>query len=178
MEFHCPLVVRLWWSFVLLSVVAMLCCASGTTVHVVGYSARWDVPQNGNTSFYQEWANSRSFCVGDILSFNFTTGHDVAQVRKAEYDACTAKNPISPVLGNGPVDVNLTASGEHYFLCSIGRHCSLGQHVSISVSPAPGEGPMIARPTPPPSSPASTHSFSEARVFAFILLSFLVYLST
>lgn len=54
-------------SFVIvLGVIAVLQCAEAQTVHVVGDSLGWAVPQAG-ASAYQTWADNNKFVVGDIL---------------------------------------------------------------------------------------------------------------
>lgn len=41
--------------------------AAQTTVHIVGDGAGWVIPQGG-AAFYYNWAASKEFVVGDILS--------------------------------------------------------------------------------------------------------------
>jgi hypothetical protein len=45
----------------------LLQCAAAQTVHVVGDSSGWVVPQGGAAT-YQTWADNNEFVVGDILS--------------------------------------------------------------------------------------------------------------
>jgi hypothetical protein len=54
---------------VVLGVVAgvLLQCTAAETVHVVGDSTGWTIPQGGAQA-YQTWAASKQFLVGDILS--------------------------------------------------------------------------------------------------------------
>ncbi|MCD9645820.1 hypothetical protein HAX54_035116, partial [Datura stramonium] len=47
--------------------------------HVVGDALAWTVP-SGGAAAYSAWAARKTFAVGDILVFNFTTGsHSVAE---------------------------------------------------------------------------------------------------
>ena len=47
----------------------LLQCAAAQTVHVVGDSSGWVVPQGqGGAATYQTWADNNKFVVGDILS--------------------------------------------------------------------------------------------------------------
>ncbi|XP_038899950.1 cucumber peeling cupredoxin-like [Benincasa hispida] len=127
------------------------------TVHVVGDTVGWTVPP-GNT-FYSDWADENTFVVGDSLSFKFPTGaHDVLKVTKESFEACSSDKGIGNVLTTGPATVKLDTAGMHYFICTVGKHCSGGQKLSISVSAASG-GAMspssLATPTPA-NSPSSS----------------------
>ncbi|KAI5337351.1 hypothetical protein L3X38_016622 [Prunus dulcis] len=54
-------------------------CVAAQTVHVVGDSLGWTIPQSGQQ--YVTWASANKFAVGDFLIFNFATNaHDVQQV--------------------------------------------------------------------------------------------------
>ena len=124
-----------------------------------------------------------------FAEFNFTTGaHDVAEVTKAAFTACNGTNPISHET-EGPADIDLETAGEHYFICTVGSHCSLGQKLAINVttnsstspttppsssttptSPSPSGGPSQSpsgSTTPP--SPGSAPSFSVAGLSATLL---------
>lgn len=47
--------------------VVLLQCATAQTVHVVGDNIGWNIPAGGAQA-YTNWANSKNFVVGDILS--------------------------------------------------------------------------------------------------------------
>ncbi|KAF3437712.1 hypothetical protein FNV43_RR20468 [Rhamnella rubrinervis] len=124
--------------------------AYAQTVHVVGDSSGWIVPRT-SASLYQDWASSNKFVVGDILTFNFVTNeHDVLQVPKASYDGCSSANPIGQMITTGPANVTLDSAGDHFYICTIGRHCLGGQKLSITVSAAPGASPPSSNTPPPP----------------------------
>ncbi|XP_057969638.1 cucumber peeling cupredoxin-like [Malania oleifera] len=128
--------------------------AEAQTVHVVGDSLGWDVPQNGATA-YTNWASTRKFTVRDILTFNFTTNqHDVQEVAKASYDACTSSNAIGNLITTGPANVTLSTAGEHYYICTIGQHCQRGQKLTVNVLAADGT-PSPASSPPPSTTPAT-----------------------
>ncbi|KAF7135814.1 hypothetical protein RHSIM_Rhsim08G0213300 [Rhododendron simsii] len=142
----------------------MLQCAAAQTAHVVGDSSGWIVPPNGAQA-YVSWASNKTFVVGDTLIFNFATNaHDVLQVTKDSYDACTDTNPIGNPITTGPANITLTTAGDHYYICTYGRHCASGQKLAITVSATgtPGAAPppstTAAPPPPPPSTPSPTSS--------------------
>ncbi|GMY34043.1 cucumber peeling cupredoxin-like [Fagus crenata] len=148
---------------VVLGVVAgvLLQCTAAETVHVVGDSTGWTIPQGGAQA-YQTWAASKQFLVGDILTFNFTTNtHDVLKVPKESYDACTTANPIGSTITTGPANVTLDAAGNHYYICTFGSHCQSGQKLAITVSGSPGATPPTTAPpstNTPPTTPAPKSS--------------------
>ncbi|XP_047312483.1 umecyanin-like [Impatiens glandulifera] len=125
----------------------MMQYAEAQTTNVVGDNTGWVVPPTIDT--YSTWASGKTFAVGDILTFNFRTGeHDVLQVPKASYDACTSDNPIGGMITTGPANITLTTGGDAYFICTIGRHCQAGQKMAISVSGTPVPSPPTI-PSPP-----------------------------
>ncbi|KAI3524444.1 hypothetical protein L1887_03099 [Cichorium endivia] len=126
------------------------------TRHVVGDALGWTIPPNGAAA-YTTWASQQNFTVGDTLVFNFTTGmHNVAEVSQAAYGPCTTTNPIS-ITTSGPATLTLAAPGTHYYICTVGTHCQIGQKLTINVgaaAAAPTTPPPAATPTTPP--PAAT----------------------
>ncbi|KAK4404164.1 Stellacyanin [Sesamum angolense] len=167
-------------AFMTLALAAMLNSSSAQTTHVVGDSLGWLVPPGGEVA-YRTWAASRTFTVGDVLVFNFTTGiHDAAEVSKTSYDSCNSSSPIS-IYTNGPATITLSSAGEHHFICTFNRHCDLGQKLAINVSatstppapqpatpppaPTPETTPSPAVPTTPP--PAATPAPSPRAAMTF-----------
>ncbi|KAI3950915.1 hypothetical protein MKW92_042312 [Papaver armeniacum] len=143
---------------VLLIVVAatVFQCATAQTSHVVGDSVGWIIP--ASPSVYSDWASKQTFKVGDSLVFNFAAGlHTAAEVSKADYDSCNAAAaPIGSLLTASPATIRLATAGNHYYICTVGGHCSAGQKLSITVAsgsaaatpPAASPTPVAAAPTP------------------------------
>ncbi|KAI6681632.1 hypothetical protein NL676_035513 [Syzygium grande] len=106
--------------------------AAAATDYTVGDELGWTVPPN--ISYYQSWAASKNFTVGDRLFFNWTGNHTVAEVSKAEHDNCTQPGNFfsSPGLYLG-----FSNGGSHYYICTVDSHCKLGQKLSIIVAAAP-----------------------------------------
>ncbi|KAL7600303.1 hypothetical protein Lser_V15G23968 [Lactuca serriola] len=135
------------------------------TTYVVGDALGWNIPPNG-PSAYTTWASTQTFRVGDVLLFNFTTGfHNVAEVSQAAYGPCTTTNSIS-IAATGPARVTLNAPGTHYYICTVGTHCQIGQKLTINVSdvsatPAPTPTPANVIPTPA-SPPTATPTLTPA----------------
>ena len=135
--------------------------ATAQTVHVVGDNTGWTVPQDG-PAFYSGWAANKNFRVGDSLTFNFQTGsHDVLKVSKESFDRCNFTGDDDDIIRTGPTTVRLNETDMHYFICTIGTHCSLGQKLSINVVAATAGGPMSPSPPSsvfPPPSPSSSNA--------------------
>ncbi|OIT26497.1 PREDICTED: blue copper protein-like [Nicotiana attenuata] len=143
---------------------ALLHISMAQQTHVVGDALAWSVP-NGGAAAYTTWASRKTFAVGDILVFNFTTGlHSVAEVSKANFDSCNTANPIS-ISTNGPTNITLRSAGSHYYLCTLPSHCTLGQKLAINVSgsASPAPQPAAARPVIPPTvAPVTAPSVSPS----------------
>ncbi|ESW07749.1 hypothetical protein PHAVU_010G155900 [Phaseolus vulgaris] len=143
------------------------------SVFVVGDATGWTTPQDSST--YQSWASDNTFAVGDILIFNFqTTQHNVVQVSEESYTSCTSSNPIGTVYNTGPVNVTLNRTGQHYYICSIGQHCTRGQKLAINVL-ASAVPPSTATPPPPPPPPMSLASTFSPSPIPFIFICSLVF---
>ncbi|KAH7865190.1 hypothetical protein Vadar_003369 [Vaccinium darrowii] len=147
----------------------VLQCAAAQTMYVVGDSLGWTIPQNGEEASVS-WASNKTFMVGDVLIFNFVTNeqvtkdsYDALQVTKDSYDACTETNPIGSTITTGQASIALTTAGDHYYICTYGRHCQLGQKLTITVftSGTPGSAPPPTSTTAPPPPRSSVHAFSH-----------------
>ncbi|MCL7045589.1 hypothetical protein MKW94_030387 [Papaver nudicaule] len=145
----------------------------------------WIVPTTGNgDEVYRTWTAGKKFEVDDTLVFNFATGaHDVAKVSKEDFDSCTATNQNS-IIRQGPANITLTSSGQHYFICTFGQHCLGGQKLTINVtndsdteapsgSPTTTTPPMTTTPVTPPNSASHTATGSFALALLFISTIFL-----
>ncbi|RLN34296.1 umecyanin-like [Panicum miliaceum] len=132
--------------------------------HPVGGSGSWDA---SGTS-YNAWSAKQTFKQGDTVSFKFAPSHDVTEVTKAGYDACSGANPVKSYTG-GSASIKLTAPGRRYFICSVPGHCAAGMKLEVTVAaaavtaPAPGK-PHHKRsvaPTPAPAMAAPEPSSTD-----------------
>ncbi|KZV20058.1 blue copper protein-like [Dorcoceras hygrometricum] len=129
--------------------------ARAAVTYTVGDSLGWTVPPGGAIA-YQTWARGKSFLVGDTLVFNFTTNtHDVVEVTKTEFDSCNTAS--TAIITTGPARITLNSSGEHFYICTLPRHCSLGQKLAINVTAGGATvTPPISPSTPSGSPPSGT----------------------
>ncbi|KAL5547805.1 hypothetical protein UlMin_003036 [Ulmus minor] len=101
-------------------------------LYVVGDQSGWIIPTSHD--FYSEWAKSKTFHIGDQLSFNWAIGtHGVTNVTKFEHERCV-KSTKHDLSITSHVVVNLTFTGTHYFICTVRTHCEHGQKLTIDVT--------------------------------------------
>ncbi|KAL6647625.1 hypothetical protein ACP70R_015062 [Stipagrostis hirtigluma subsp. patula] len=136
--------------------------------HKVGGDGAWDASGSG----YDAWSKKETFKPGDTISFTYSPSHDVTEVDKAGYDACSGSKPVKSYTG-GATKVTLTAPGKRYFICAVPGHCAAGMKLEVTVAaaavtaPAPGKSKPHHRrsvaPTPAPAvSPAAAPSTGES----------------
>ncbi|KAK4359439.1 hypothetical protein RND71_021668 [Anisodus tanguticus] len=142
-----------------LAVAILLQVTTAQTEHVVGDDMGWTIPINGPTA-YTSWASDRTFKVGDTLVFKFTTNnHDVQEVSISSFKECSTDNAVGESITTGPANVTLESPGDHYYICTMGKHCKAGQKLAITVSgtDTPGANDLTSNTRaqnalPPPSS--------------------------
>ncbi|CAD6221778.1 unnamed protein product [Miscanthus lutarioriparius] len=142
------------------AVAALAVQLAAAAYHPVGGDGSWDASGNG----YDAWSAKQTFKQGDTLSFKFSSSHDVTEVTKAGYDACSGANPVKSYT-SGSATVKLSAPGKRYFICSIPGHCAAGMKLEVTVAAAAATAPAPAKttkprhkrsvaPTPAPAAPA------------------------
>ncbi|KAM0921779.1 hypothetical protein ACQ4PT_006702 [Festuca glaucescens] len=107
-------------------VVAIAAAALGTTAlgasYTVGAPAgSWDLWSN-----YTQWASNVRFQAGDQVVFKYPrAAHNVVEVSKADYDACSSSSPLASLQTGDDVAL-LPAAGSRYFVCGVPGHCDAG----------------------------------------------------
>ncbi|KAF0924529.1 hypothetical protein E2562_010174 [Oryza meyeriana var. granulata] len=135
-------------------VLAQAPAASATTYTVGAPEGLWDMETD-----YNEWVARRTFHPGDKLTFTYSRElHDVVEVTKAGYEACSNANNISAFRSGNDV-VALTAVGTRYFLCGLTGHCDSGMKIRIDVVATSASGP-VAGPSAAPLPSTSSSSAS------------------
>ncbi|KAL8240945.1 hypothetical protein R6Q59_014300 [Mikania micrantha] len=71
------------------------------------------------------WARDKRFVVGDVLIFQHSSSHSVAEVNRAGYQGCNTTNALQPS-SNGNTTFALTKPEDRYFVCSNRLHCYAG----------------------------------------------------
>src|SRR4051812_24422521 len=88
----------------------MLGTALGTRYTVGAPDGSWNLQTN-----YCQWASRIRFTTGHELQFQYSVSvHNVVEVNKAGYDACTGSSPMA-TFPTGNHIVPLTRAGTRYF---------------------------------------------------------------
>ncbi|KAK7369760.1 hypothetical protein VNO80_11804 [Phaseolus coccineus] len=113
----------------------LLVSVSCKNVYVVGDKLGWNIPSQ--KGFFDDWAKSKTFAVGDQLLFQYRPGlNTVVMVDKEDYDNCaTMRIKRTFIVGNSPV--TLEKPGDYYFFSSVGKHCENGLKLHITVTDQP-----------------------------------------
>lgn len=94
--------------------------------------------------------------------FTYPSSHDVVEVPKASYDACSPANALASYTG-GSTTVKLDAPGKHYFICGVPGHCAAGMKLEVTVAAATATKPRHkgAAPAAAPAMPPAVSSPTE-----------------
>lgn len=88
-------------------------------------------------------------CLSAVFEYSKNI-HNVLEVSKPDYDACTATSPMATYT-SGNDSIAMRTKGHRYFICGIPGHCSAGQRVDIQVSKPSSAAPSTSAPAYPPS---------------------------
>ncbi|XP_004486773.1 early nodulin-like protein 7 [Cicer arietinum] len=133
---------------VLCNCVLIFLAAVTTTVEAsrqfqVGDHLGWRVPDQNNTAFYTQWAQTNRFQIGDSLVFVYQND-SLLTVEKYDYFNCDTTEPIT-TFTNGKSTLNLDRSGAFYFISGTLDHCNHGQKLLVEVM-APHPIPALSPP--------------------------------
>ena len=131
--------------------VAALAQVAAAAVHPVGGNGQWDT-----SGSYNAWSAKQKFLPGDSIVFTYPSSHDVVEVSKAGYDACSPSNAVASYTG-GSTTVKLATAGKHYFICGVPGHCTAGMKLEVNVAAAaatPTGKPRGQRSVAPVAAPA------------------------
>ncbi|KQJ86405.1 stellacyanin [Brachypodium distachyon] len=132
---------------------AALGTALGATYTVGAPAGSWDLRTN-----YAQWTSTVKFRAGDQLVFKYSpAAHNVVEVSKADYDACSNSSPLASFQTGNDV-IPLPAAGSRYFICGVPGHCDGGMKIRVNVEAAasstgalpPAVSPRAAAPAMAP----------------------------
>ncbi|KAJ0772106.1 putative Phytocyanin domain, cupredoxin [Helianthus annuus] len=113
------------------------------TTYTVGDSMGWDISTDVDS-----WAKDKHFVVGDVLLFQYSSSHSVAEVNRDSYQGCNTTNVLQPSSSNGSTTFALTKPGDRYFVCGNRLHCYAGMKLHVVVDGKAAEGPIAPAPEP------------------------------
>ncbi|GMJ13670.1 hypothetical protein like AT5G07475 [Hibiscus trionum] len=157
--------------------------------YVVGDTSGWDISTD-----IDSWAAAKTFNVGDVLLFQYSSSHSVNEVTKESFETCNTTNSLT-TFSNGNTTVTLSSAGARYFVCGNRLHCLGGMKLQVNVEGdrasstvgAPEAQPQPRDTTPNPSSKnndpttviPSSDGFTNGGIGSLILiLAFLFMAST
>ncbi|XP_065025620.1 uclacyanin 1-like [Musa acuminata AAA Group] len=144
----------------IVTVAALLHVAIATRYTVGGPNGGWNTITD-----LQAWASTKRFAPGDSLIFTYTSSHDVLEVTKAAYDACSATTPMESHTG-GNTAIKLSAPGKRYFICGVPGHCAAGMKLDVDVISTAVGAPPPKHHYPPAAPKSTSHSPSEPPMVA------------
>ncbi|KAI3519611.1 hypothetical protein L1887_08825 [Cichorium endivia] len=126
--------------FLVLALLAILGYASTcrATTYTVGGTSGWDISTDVDS-----WAQDKHFVVGDVLNFQYSSSHSVAEVDRDRYEGCNTTNVLQPS-SNGNTTFALTKPGDRYFICGKQLHCYAGMKLHVVVEGKVAEVPAGA----------------------------------
>jgi hypothetical protein len=101
--------------------------------------------------------------VGDVLTFNWSGTHNVNihPNKDCEFSGSTSIAASS----GGAYTLTTLDKPDVYFACQVGSHCSLGQHILVTVEDADGSSPTEAvttsTPVAAPTAASAGNSFTN-----------------
>ncbi|CAL5407634.1 unnamed protein product [Camellia sinensis] len=111
------------------------------TFYTVGDSSGWDISTDLDT-----WVKGKTFAVGDVLLFQYSSIHSVNEVTKNNYQGCNTTNVLQSS-SNGNTTFPLSTPGDRYYVCGDKLHCLGGMKLHINIA-----GNQAASPTNAPES--------------------------
>ncbi|QCE02018.1 Cupredoxin [Vigna unguiculata] len=119
----------------------------------VGGDSGWHEPARNDTAFYNQWASTNRFQVGDSLVFEYQND-SVLNVERWEYFHCDSNNPIS-AFDDGNTTVILDSPGVFYFISGTEDQCQKGERLMVEVM-----SPRSVLKSPPSNASVPAQAFS------------------
>ncbi|KAK4766605.1 hypothetical protein SAY87_008247 [Trapa incisa] len=120
-------------------------CSCTGTAYRVGDSPGWDISTD-----LDAWATDKTFYVGDILVFQYSSSNSLEQVTKDSFDNCTTTNALE-TFSNGNTSIPLRRPGPWYFTAGNRLYCLGGMKLQVnaienSTTGSPVGAPAVAQP--------------------------------
>ncbi|OWM75724.1 mavicyanin [Punica granatum] len=126
-----------------------LTCKCDATTYMVGDTSGWDISTDLDT-----WTNDKTFNVGDVLVFQYSTSNSVEEVNKDSFDNCSATNALQ-TFSNGNTTVPLTRPGPWYFISGNRLYCLGGMKLQVNVESSQANSTAAGAPMAEPGSPSA-----------------------
>ncbi|GAB4825592.1 hypothetical protein Ancab_008466 [Ancistrocladus abbreviatus] len=165
-------------AILLLLFLVILIIRTNGSLYRVGDTSGWDISTD-----LDSWVLGKRFVVGDVLLFQYSSYHSVAELTRQDYNGCNTTNALQTYTG-GNTSIPLTKAGGWYFACGNKLHCLGGMKLQVHVAsnqapspaPAPQQGgggslPKTSKNNNPLSTlPSSSPSLAHASAPFFLLV--------
>ncbi|KAJ4759173.1 Blue copper protein [Rhynchospora pubera] len=136
------------------SVVALLVIAAVAAAPVYGKDYTVGDSQGWTSGVdYTTWAKGKTFNVGDTLTFQYGSLHNVDEVSSKDYSSCSSSNSIQSYSDQN-TKITLSKAGTRYFICGSPGHCTNGMKLAVTVSDAAAAAPAPSTPKATPAAPS------------------------
>ncbi|XP_062164657.1 stellacyanin [Alnus glutinosa] len=115
---------RLHVSVLVFLSLALTCAA---TTYVVGGNSGWDISTDLET-----WKTGKTFYVGDVIVFQFSSSNDLEEVTKENFNKCNTTNVLRSYT-NGNTTITLSKPGPRYFISGNKLYCLGGMKLQVNV---------------------------------------------
>ncbi|KAG5249520.1 hypothetical protein OIU76_003820 [Salix suchowensis] len=133
-----------------------LAVTCNAATYMVGDNSGWDLSTDIDT-----WAQDKTFSVGDLLMFQYSSSHSVEEVKKEDFDSCNTTNVLR-TFTNGNTSVSLTNPGTRYFVCGNKLHCLGGLKLRVNVESNQADPPTAAPEAHPVGGGATSQAPSKS----------------
>ncbi|KAI4363624.1 hypothetical protein MLD38_019817 [Melastoma candidum] len=119
---------------------------SDATTYMVGDTSGWDISTDLDT-----WPQGKTFHVGDVLVFQYSSSDSVEELSKEYYDNCTTTRALE-TFSSGNTSIPLTRPGPWYFSSGNRLYCLGGMKLQLNVEEDNGwaAGPPASSPSESP----------------------------
>ncbi|KAG7972377.1 hypothetical protein I3843_07G180400 [Carya illinoinensis] len=111
--------------FVLVALSLALTCTA--TTYLVGGNSGWDISTD-----LDSWAKGKTFFVGDVLLFQFSSSNSLEEVTQKNFNNCNTTNVLKSYI-NGNTTVTLSKPGPRYFISGNKLYCLGGMKLQVNV---------------------------------------------
>ncbi|KAI4320095.1 hypothetical protein MLD38_033609 [Melastoma candidum] len=122
--------------------------------YTVGDTSGWDISTDLDT-----WPQGKTFYVGDVLVFQYSSSDNLEELSKEYYDNCTTTRPLQSY-SNGNTSIPLTRPGPWYFASGNRLYCLGGMKLQVNAESSSQAGSPAEAPTQP--STKSDNPFNPA----------------
>ncbi|KAJ4955916.1 hypothetical protein NE237_012699 [Protea cynaroides] len=123
-------------------VVACLCLVltCSATMYTVGDTSGWDI-----SSDLDSWVKNKTFNVGDVLLFQYSSSYTVNEVTRENFNGCNVTQAMQIYTG-GNTTIPLTKPDDRFFVPGNKLYCLGGMKLQVDINGDQGAGTPASAP--------------------------------